>query len=237
VSLREAWERNAEDWLRFARTPGHDRAYELVNLPRFLELVPPPGRATLDVGCGEGRLGAELERRGHRVTGIDGSPTLVERARERHAAVLGDAAAMPFADASFDLAVAFMSLHDVDDASGAIREVGRVLEAGGRFCFALEHFLQIGGDWESRDADAPFRLRDYLSMRPRVFEHERDGIRMLFSSYARPLEYYSRALEEAGLAIEAIREPRAGDEYVLDDPARARWRRIPLFVHVRAVRL
>jgi SAM-dependent methyltransferase len=236
VSLREAWEEHAQEWLRFARTPGHDRAYELVNRPAFLELVPPPGRATLDVGCGEGRLGAELERRGHRVTGIDGSPTLAERAREHHDAVLGDAAAMPFPDASFDLAIAFMSLHDIDDAAGAIREVGRVLERGGRFCFALEHFLQIGGEWESRDADAPFRLREYLSVRPRVLVHERDGIRMVFSSFARPLAYYSLALEDAGLAIEAIREPRAGEEYALDDPARARWRRIPLFVHVRAVK-
>jgi hypothetical protein len=44
-----------------------------------------------------------------------------------------------------------------------------------------------------------------------------------------PLEAYSRALERAGLAIDAIREPQHPDPH--DD-----WSRLPLFLHVRAVR-
>jgi SAM-dependent methyltransferase len=46
----------------------------------FLELVPAAGRATLDLSCGEGRVARDLAARGHRVTGIDTSPTMIEAA-------------------------------------------------------------------------------------------------------------------------------------------------------------
>jgi ubiquinone/menaquinone biosynthesis C-methylase UbiE len=110
VTLRKRWDEQADDWARFARTPGHDRSHENVNFPSFLELLPPPGRAALDVGCGEGRVGAELVRRGYRVTGVDSSARMVELAREQHEAVVADAAALPFADSSFDLVLGYMSL-------------------------------------------------------------------------------------------------------------------------------
>src|SRR5262245_61773182 len=60
-SLRDAWDEQAENWVAWARTLGHDHFYWRFNLPRFLELVPPPGRLTVDLGSGEGRLGRRLE--------------------------------------------------------------------------------------------------------------------------------------------------------------------------------
>jgi 2-polyprenyl-3-methyl-5-hydroxy-6-metoxy-1,4-benzoquinol methylase len=42
--------------------------------------VPPPGHLTLDVACGEGRLGRLLQGRGHRVLGVDTSRTLAKMA-------------------------------------------------------------------------------------------------------------------------------------------------------------
>jgi hypothetical protein len=65
---------------------------------------------------------------------------------------------------------------------------------------------------------------------------DRDGIQLTFHSEHRPLEAYSRALEAAGLLIEAIRELRVPDEVVADNPNGRRWQRIPLFLHVRAVK-
>lgn len=47
----EDWERQAEHWIAWARTPGHD-SY-LLYRDAFFELVPEPGRATLEIGCGE----------------------------------------------------------------------------------------------------------------------------------------------------------------------------------------
>jgi 2-polyprenyl-3-methyl-5-hydroxy-6-metoxy-1,4-benzoquinol methylase len=84
--VSQAWEDHAAEWLAWARAPGHD-SYWQFHRDQFLEIVPPPGRLTVDLGCGEGRLSGDLSRLGHRVVGIDASPTLVAAAREAHPAV------------------------------------------------------------------------------------------------------------------------------------------------------
>jgi SAM-dependent methyltransferase len=236
-SLREFWDSQTEAWGRFARTPGHDAYHEEFNFPAFLELLPPPERRTLDLGCGEGRVGAELERRGYTVVGVDSSPGMVALARERHEAHVADAAALPFEDASFDLVVAYMSLMNLDDLDGGVREAGRVLEPGGRLCAALIHPVDGAGRFVSNDPDAAFVVEgSYFEPEPKLWESDRDGIRVLFYDRAIPLEPLSRALEGAGLLIEAIREPRPSDEFVRTHPLAARRRRIPLFLHLRAVK-
>jgi 2-polyprenyl-3-methyl-5-hydroxy-6-metoxy-1,4-benzoquinol methylase len=63
---RSAWEAEAANWGRWARTPGHD-AYWYYRDAFFDAIVPPPGAATIEVGCGEGRVTRDLARRGHRV--------------------------------------------------------------------------------------------------------------------------------------------------------------------------
>jgi len=130
MSLQDYWDGQADAWAAFVRTDGHDVAHARLNFPEFLRLLPPPGRATLDVGCGEGRVGAELEQRGYRVVGVDSSPQMVELARERHEAVVADATALPFEDGSFDLALAYMSLMNMDDPSKARSACGRATETG-----------------------------------------------------------------------------------------------------------
>ena len=49
---------------------------------RLIDAMAPRGARILDVGCGQGRTGAYLHSRGHRVTGVDLDPHLIERARE-----------------------------------------------------------------------------------------------------------------------------------------------------------
>jgi hypothetical protein len=50
----------------------------------------------------------------------------------------------------------------------------------------------------------------------------------------RPIESYARALEDAGLVIEAIRGPRPDLEMAADQPSEERWRRIPNLLMLRA---
>lgn len=57
MTMRQGWESEAQSWVEFARTPGYDQAHDLMNMPSLLRLLPAPGRATLDVACGEGRQG------------------------------------------------------------------------------------------------------------------------------------------------------------------------------------
>jgi len=238
MTLRAAWERNAIAWATWARAPMHD-SYWRFHRDQFLALLPPPGRMVLDVGCGEGRLARDLKARGYRVVGVDGSPTLVRLAHEADPEMpvnVGDAATLPFASATFDLVVAFMSLHDIVALEKAVREVGRVLEPGGRLCVAIVHPINSAGAFESDGPASPFTIRgSYLEPFRYVDEVERDGLSMRFESEHRPLAAYFDALERTGLLVDALREPSLPDEAMRYTENR-RWQRLPLFLHVRALR-
>jgi len=164
--------------------------------------LPPPGRQTVDIGCGEGRLARDLKELGHHIVGIDSSPSLIAAAREFDSSIdfrLADAAALPLEDASVDLAVAFMSLQDIDDLPAAVRESARVLEPGGRLCLAIVHPINSAGRFEQASVAGDFVIEgDYL----RAFQYadrvERDGLMMTFHSQHRPLQAYFLALEKAG---------------------------------------
>jgi len=149
---------------------------------------------------------------------------------------LADAAALPLDDAYADLAVAFMSLQDIDGMPAAIREAARVLQPGGKLCLAIVHPINSVGLFEEATADAHFVIKgDYL----RAFHYadavERDGLTMTFNSQHRPLEAYFMALEKVGFLVEVLREP-ALPEHAIVSGAGRRWQRIPYFLHLRAVR-
>lgn len=111
-------------------------------------LVPRAHGDVLEIGIGSGLNLAHYDpRRVKTLVGIDPSPELLDRARERakHSDArveLVDAAAekLPFGDASFDSAVVTYSLCSVDDPARALAEVRRVLRPGGELFF-LEHGL------------------------------------------------------------------------------------------------
>ncbi|WP_199520964.1 hypothetical protein [Jiangella anatolica] len=65
--LADGWDSNAHDWIAWTRT-GVD-SYES-HRDSFLPLIPAPGRLTVDVGSGEGRVSRELQALGHRVLAI-----------------------------------------------------------------------------------------------------------------------------------------------------------------------
>jgi SAM-dependent methyltransferase len=227
--LGAAWDRRAADWTAWARTPGHDVYFTRLNWPAFEKLLPPPGRLTLDLGCGEGRVGRLLRAAGHRLVGIDSSPALAALAREAggYERVLdADAAAVPLDDGAVDLVVAFMSLHDMDDPAHAIAESARVLEPGGRLCAAIIHPLNRSDDG----------LAGYFEHRRVADQIERNGLKMTFETIDRPLEYYTRALEHAGFVVEALREPRADDAAVQAEATLAPAARRPFFLHLRCLR-
>ena len=187
-----SWEDEARGWIAWARTPGTTPTGSTRHGSSSSCRL--PGRATLEIGCGEGRVARDLQDRGHRVTGVDSSPTLLDAASSADPDgeyVLADAASLPFADATFDLVVAYNSLMDIDDMAGAVREAARVLRPDGRFCVCITHPFADAGRFRAREADAPFVVSGSYFGRRRFDEtFERDGLRMRFRGWCYPLEDY-----------------------------------------------
>ena len=210
MSLATAWEAHAGEWLAWAREPGHDAFWEWT-WPALRELLPASGGPVLDVACGEGRLGRELVALGHRVVGVDRSPSLA-RAAASHASalpvLLADAAALPLKDAAVGLVTACMCLQDIDQLDEATAEMARVVRPGGTLLVALVHPV---ADCVPELSEGNAIVTNHYLPEWRMDMHvERAGLHMTFESMHRPLSSYVRSLGQAGFAVTDLREAGAG---------------------------
>jgi SAM-dependent methyltransferase len=113
-------------------------AARLVKLARVT-----PGERVLDVACGTGVVAVTAARVGAQVCGLDLSPVLLERAR-KNASVAGheiaftegDAEALPYPDASFDVVVSQFGHMFAPRPAVVLAEMLRVLKVGGRIAFS-----------------------------------------------------------------------------------------------------
>jgi ubiquinone/menaquinone biosynthesis C-methylase UbiE len=106
-----------------------------------------PEAHVLDMGCARGVSTAIIlgKLRPRRLAAFDLDPSMIEAARRRLARAVNDgtldlrvadATRMPYEDGAFDAVFESGLIHHVPDWRAALREVGRVLKAGGCFCFA-----------------------------------------------------------------------------------------------------
>jgi demethylmenaquinone methyltransferase/2-methoxy-6-polyprenyl-1,4-benzoquinol methylase len=119
------------DAMNRTMTAGLDRRWRRITA----ETVVRPGDDVLDACCGTGDLAIACARVGANVTGLDFSERMLERARRKAPElewVAGDLLALPFADAGFDAATVGFGVRNVDDLERALRELRRVVRAGGR---------------------------------------------------------------------------------------------------------
>ncbi len=249
------WEKNAEVWTRTSRA-GHDVYRDLLNTPAFLAMLPPvAGLTGLDVGCGEGSNTRKLAERGARMTGIDIAPTFVRHAREAEKEdprgihyLEADALALPFADARFDFATAFMSLMDMPDQQRALSEIHRVLRPDGFLQFSILHPCFVPPTRRNvRDEEGAVRaveVADYFEeMDGRVEtwifsdipKEERERLEPFnVPRFHRTLSSWVSMLGGAGFVIRQLAEPRASEEAALANSTVADTRVAPIFLQVLA---
>ena len=122
--------------------PTYDRVGALLSFgqdPRWRRFLvarlPRDQGHVLDVATGTGLVAAELVRRDFRVTGVDQSPDMLARARERFGErvelVEASAESLPFADGSFEHLTFTYLLRYVADPAGTLAELARVVRPGG----------------------------------------------------------------------------------------------------------
>jgi SAM-dependent methyltransferase len=118
----------------------------------------PGGRRLLDAGCGTGFNLLALSRLG-RATGIDLAPEAVAFCRERGVrAVRASLLALPFRDASFDVATSFDVVYHawVTDDRAAVAEMARVVRPGGLLLVRVPALRLL---WGAHDAEVQSRHR------------------------------------------------------------------------------
>ncbi|MDQ0755623.1 class I SAM-dependent methyltransferase [Arthrobacter sp. B3I4] len=161
------------------------------------------GRRILDAGCGSGPLSAALRAKGAIMSGFDASPAMLDLARQR----LGSSAdlyvadlskPLPFADDSFDDVVASLVLHYLEDWSGPLAELRRVLKPGGRLIVSVNHPAVSVVNYPSED---------YFAIRQYAEDYEFDGDPAVLSFWHRPLSAMITAFTSAGYRIATLSEP------------------------------
>lgn len=210
------WQESAQWWQR-EFTDGVDPEYTEQILPIVANAFDRPG-LILDVGTGEGQVARTLVAAGNQVVGLDPIDSQVRLARKRALDITGPtsayvqayAASVPFADQSFDHAVACLVFEHIDDLDGAVSELARVVRPGGTFLFLLNHpLLQTpGSGWiDDQIIDPPeqyWRIGPYLTESATVEEVQK-GVHIRFVH--RPLSRYVNTLSASGFTLTEMLEP------------------------------
>ena len=241
-SSTRSWDNAADAWIAHADTSVYQNQFLR---PRMLALAGEvSGLRVLDLGCGEGTYARDLARRGARVTGIDGSTTLIAAARKRSAAdgldigyhCLNARALDGIAEGAFDLAIASMVMMNVEDYPAAMREAHRVLAPGAALCISITHpcFSAPVSDWvHGKGARASHFAVD------RYFERSvwEDRISPSFGTPTlrrhRPLEDYMKGAIDAGFVLRTFQEPMATDEDLRAEEKFRNMTRVPYFLFMR----
>jgi SAM-dependent methyltransferase len=235
------WDENTAWWVR-TFTEGADPEYEEQILPLASSHLD-GARTVLDVGCGEGqvsRLAAGVPGV-ERVVGIDSTWSQLAVARSRGGRVgygRAGAEALPFPCSAFDAVIACLVFEHIEGMEAAVSEVGRVLVAGGRFLFFLNHpLLQTpGSGWiDDRILDEQYwRIGPYL-VEDKTLEQVEPGIRIPFVH--RPLSRYVNAMAGVGLVVTRLEEPAPPPGFLARAQEYAEAATIPRLLFMRAEKL
>ncbi|MGY3436818.1 class I SAM-dependent methyltransferase [Marinovum sp. KMM 9879] len=210
-SDENGWTSSAPAWIKRMGDDGDFSRQHVLDQPMLARVLSKRPASALDVGCGEGRFCRMLAQHQVSTVGIDPIEAMIQEARTRHPYgeyQVAFAEDLPFGEGTFDLAVSYLSLIDIDLLDDAVAEMTRVLKPGGRLLIAnLSSFSTssaIFGKRHCRETGEQLRpLGKYLATEKAWFEW--DGLRI--QNWHRPLSTYMRAFLSAGLTLRYFDEP------------------------------
>jgi ubiquinone/menaquinone biosynthesis C-methylase UbiE len=248
--VSQAWESMAA-WYDEKQGDAGDLTHRALIDPALLRaLGDVAGQRVLDFACGNGYIARRLAHLGAKVTGVDASAPIIDRARGREEREplgityhVADAADVAMLEAqTFDAAVCNMGLMDIEDAAGAIREVSRVLRPRGRFVASLSHpcfDVPEASAWVIERMDYTTtvwrKVRRYQEVFGGACPWKGPGVTWQTPAYHRPLSWYFRVLRSAGFVVTAFEEPEPTEEFMAGSPQGAWIAEVPLHCVIEAV--
>ncbi|MBB2755016.1 UNVERIFIED_ORG: SAM-dependent methyltransferase [Rhizobium aethiopicum] len=165
--------------------------------------------------------------------------------------VLGDGQNIDFPKANFDFITAFMSMMDMADQRQVLKGIHHVLKPGGFLQFSILHPCFIPPTRRNIRNEAGERvaveIADYFDesdgrIERWIFSSIPQAEREMLTPFAIPrfhrtLSTWVSMIGDAGLTIEAFREPMASLEVAEAEPVVADTRIAPIFLHIRARKL
>lgn len=220
--MSNGWDQSAAAWIADQQDGGDFSRRHVLDAPMLARIRGHKVATALDLGCGEGRFCRMMQDLDIATTGIDPTEALLAEARRRDPAghyISAGAEYLPFADASFDLVVSYLTFIDIAAIEAAIAQSARVLKPGGIFLIANLNSFASAGSWTDEEPRR-FVVENYLTERDSWPEWR--GIRI--RNWHRPLSRYMQLLLAAGLNLTHFDEPAP---VPADHPRAERYRRAP----------
>jgi ubiquinone/menaquinone biosynthesis C-methylase UbiE len=244
------WEKMAEWWDEKHGDEGDLWHRALIDPPLLRLAGEVRGLHVLDLACGNGYLSRRFARQGAMVTAVDANVPMIERIRKREEQeALGityheaDAAQLEMLeDGTIDLVICNMALMDIENATGAIQEVSRVLKSRGRFIASISHpcFDKVNtSGWDIEYIYPTTTIWRKMSRYREIAVGELPWVRVPGTvvntrSYHRPLSWYFRTLRASGMVVAAFEEPEPTEE-LLTNSEQGPWiAEIPLHCVIEA---
>lgn len=222
-----------------------------VILPNLIRLVAPKrGESIVDLASGTGFFSAAFAKEGAQVTGIDVSEELIAIARKHSPAVsfhVGSAEKFDIVETtSKDKVVIVLAIQNIEQVAKVFAEASRVLKSSGTFHIVMNHPAfripkQTSWEFDEKKKVQYRRVDEYLSeSKSAIAMHPGQYNSPETLSFHRPLQFYFKLLQKAGLVVERLEEWTSHKES--DSGPRAKAENIarkefPLFLYLGAKKL
>lgn len=214
-----SWEKSSDWYSKVVGEKGHYFHQNLIS-PLLLKLLKPKAEKTsiLDLGCGQGIL-SRIVAKDFCYTGLDISPSLIEEAKKlskhkNHRFIVCDSTKkIPVDEASFDYVCLILSIQNMKDQKGAIKNAARALKEEGKLIIVMNHpcfriprqsswIIDESKKLQSRQIDCYMTALEI----PLQTHPSQKGHSEVLLSYHYPLSSYANWFYEEGLVIENMTE-------------------------------